>query len=219
MNIDEFVNRYPKLYHMAEANTWEHIKNFGLLSTSAILDLHKINGNDRLQYESMHRPEMIGIGSNFAPTMSLRDQKPMSDMRLFLALAGSSTPRQWYELLNQRVFLWATEARLTTLLSAKHYKNTLHDVLTIDSASFVSMYASQIELCHMNSGNTFPIPHRRTPEIFQPIHSYPVKPSGAPIRDVAEVTVLYAVPDMSSYVKSVDLFRGPTFIENIYATS
>lgn len=218
MKIEEFTARYPKLYHMAESTTWQHIKNFGLLSTSAILDLHKIQGNNRMQFESLNRRDMMTVLSKFAPEMTLRDQKPMTDARLKIALNESCTPQGWYELLNSRVFLWATEARLHTLLSAKNYREVFHDVLTIDSKKFLDAYFEKIELCHMNSGNTFPIPHSRTPAIFQSLRDYPVKPSGAPAKEVAEVTVLFGIPDIANYVEKVDVYKGPTFIRTIYAS-
>lgn len=202
---------------MAEANTWPNIVRFGLLSTSAILDLHQVDRLARLNFESQHRPEMMQVQSAHAPSMILRDQKPMSDGRLVMALQGACTPQQWYELLNRRVFMWATQARLITLLSAKHYRNIEHDVLTIDTAALLERYADVVELCHMNSGNTFPMPHRRTPEVFQKISNYPAKPSGLPIREVAEVTVPQAIPDISDFVIAVDSYRGANLIANLYA--
>jgi len=201
---------------MAEANTWQNIKEFGLLSTSAILDLHKIDDDNRVKYESMHRPDMVSILSKNAPKMILRDQKPMSDARLEIALNGSSTPREWYELLNRRVFLWATKDRLLTLLSARHYRSVFHDVLTVDCASFAKDYHKKIELCHMNSGNTFPIPHHRTSCIFQSIDDYPAKPSGFPIKEVAEVTVPHRIPNILDYVIRVDSYKGPDLSRVIY---
>ena len=39
MTIDEFVNRHPYLYHMAEGDAWKSIERHGLRSTTALLDL------------------------------------------------------------------------------------------------------------------------------------------------------------------------------------
>lgn len=216
MQIDDFIERYPRLYHMAEARTWPSIARYGLLSTSAILDLHHLEGPARLDFESRHRPEMMRVDSTHAPSTMLRDQKPMSDVRLVMALDGSCTPQEWYELLNHKVFMWATHPRLITLHSARHYRNMEHDVLTIDTAAFLARYSDVVELCHMNSGNTFPIPHQRTSAVFQKIRDYPVKPSGLPVREVAEVTVPQAIPDICDFIVAVDSYRGAELVANIY---
>ena len=47
MTPELFCEQYPYLFHMAEEDTWESIKRYGLLSTSAILDLLKITGKER----------------------------------------------------------------------------------------------------------------------------------------------------------------------------
>jgi len=216
MRIEALIDCYPFLYHMAEANTWAHIQRFGLLSTSAILDLHNLSGSDRVPYESMQRPDMMRVVTSSAPTMILRDQKPMPDDRIKRALRNSMLPRDWYELLNRKVFFWATEERLFRLLGAKFYRAIEHDVLTIDSRSFLSCYWKKVELCHMNSGNTFPLPHPRDASIFKPASMYPAKPNGAPLKEVAEVTVPYSVPDVADHVVSVRRMRGRELINIVY---
>jgi hypothetical protein len=218
MTPETFILLYPVLFHMAEANTWDSIKQHGLLSTSAILDLHGIAGRDRLRYESQHRPDMMTVASPVADPMTLRDQKPMSVGRLQQALLGEMSPQHWYELLNRKVFFWATPERLHTLLNAQHYRAVEHDVLTIDSRSFLSKYSDQIELCHMNSGNTFPMPHRRDESIFKRIGNYPTKANGTPTKPVAEVTVEYSVPNIVPHVISVNRMRGNELLHKIYAS-
>ena len=39
--------RWPRLYHMAEAGSWPSIKERGLLSTTALLDLFELEGESR----------------------------------------------------------------------------------------------------------------------------------------------------------------------------
>jgi hypothetical protein len=201
---------------MAENDTWESIRHFGLLSTTAILDLHNLHGEERLPFESMHRPEMMTVPATAVPAMVLRDQKPMSDTRLAKCLGDGLTPRDWYEILNRKVFFWATEDRLNTLLGARAYRSLTHDVLTIDSAPFLRKYAGRIELCHMNSGNTFPVPHPRGASTFVAIEDYPAKPNGEPIKEVAEVTVTYSVPNIADYVLAVRKMCGPQTTSVIY---
>jgi hypothetical protein len=216
MELEKLIERYPRLYHMAEVDTWNSIREHGLRSTSAILDLHSIEGDARLPYESLHRPDMMTVRTPRAPAMILRDQKPMTDDRLRMALSNGLTPREWYERLNRKVFFWATEHRLNTLLNARFYRSVHHDVLTIDGKSFFSDFHDRIELCHMNSGNTFPIPHRRDASIFKSIPYYPTKTNGNPTKEVAEVTVDYSVANIGDYVISVRKMRGTELLDVVY---
>jgi hypothetical protein len=218
MRTEDLIDCYPRLYHMAEADTWFSIQQYGLLSTTAILDLHLVQGNARVPYESRHRPAMMPVSANHAlPSMMLRDQKPMPTQRLARALRNGITPQQWYELLNRKVFFWATEERLLTLLNARFYRTTPHDVLTVDTASLVARYEEQITLCHMNSGNTWPMPHYRDASIFKVINDYPAKPNGKPVKPVAELTVAYSVPSMAKHVIEVRRMVGSQPVETIYS--
>lgn len=201
---------------MAEAHTWDHISHYGLLSTSAILDLHSVEGAHRYPFESANRPNMMEVTAPNVPSMILRDQKPMTDARLEQSLNGTMSPRQWYELLNRKVFFWATQERLHTLLNARFYRGVEHDVLEIDSRSLIENYQDRIELCHMNSGNTFPMPHPRDRSIFQSINNYPTKPNGNPVKEVAEVTIEYSVPDIREHVSAVHRMRGAEILETIF---
>lgn len=140
----------------------------------------------------------------------------MSDARLQQSLLGNLTPQYWYELLNGKVFFWATRERLYTLLNARHYRSIEHDVLSINTQSFVEEYRDRIELCHMNSGNTFPVPHRRDETIFKAIPDYPSRLNGAPEKEVAEVTVEYSVPTVARHVMTVDRMRGAEVLRPIY---
>jgi hypothetical protein len=210
METAAFVNRYPRLYHMAERATWPSIKKLGLLSTTAILDKYKIAGAARAVFERQHRPEKSQVGN-----MVLRDQKPMPPSRLKIALPSNITPGQWYRFLNGLVFMWAEESRLLRLLGARPYRTLEHDVLTIDTQAFVDEYEASIKLAHMNSGSTFRMPHKRDFGLFKPIADYETRRSGAPAKNVVEVVTNYAVPDIRKFVLSVDRMRADKRLERI----
>src|SRR4051794_10515431 len=121
MHFTTVINLYPKLYHMAERDTWAAIKGRGLLSTSATLDRYGISGPRRDALEEEHRPNKVRIG-DADDYVVLRDQRPMPPSRLQIALANSGmTPQEWYRLLNGKVFFWAEEERLFRLLKAEMY--------------------------------------------------------------------------------------------------
>lgn len=46
------AERWPRLFHMAEAGSWPMIREHGLLSTSALLDLFGVVGSNRDVIES-----------------------------------------------------------------------------------------------------------------------------------------------------------------------
>lgn len=208
MDVNVLIARYPKLYHMAEKGTWPEIKAKGLLSTSAVLDRYGVKGAQRTLFEKEHRSEKVTIGKQ-GDQVVLRDQKPMEPSRLKQALKDGTTPTQWYKFLNEKVFMWAEEHRLFGLLYARHYRALEHDVLTIDSASLIKAYEKAVWLSPMNSGNTFPMPHRRGMDTFQRIINYPTKiRSQAPAKEVVEVVIDYSVPDIARYVIEVRRIKG-----------
>jgi len=214
LEAQRFIALYPRLFHMAEVGTWPSIKQRGLLSTSAVLDDLGITGLARAQYETEHRPEKMTVGHG-ANAIVLRDQKPMPPDRIGKALVDGTTPRQWYKFLNGKVFMWAEEKRLLTLLNARPYKKLEHDVLTIDTAALVVAYEEKISLCRMNSGNTFPMWLPRGLGDFKSIDAYPTKHSGNPEKTVVEVVIDYAVPDIAKYVVQVRRMKSKEVLSNL----
>ncbi|SKA21088.1 DUF7002 family protein [Novilysobacter spongiicola] len=198
------VSRYPTIYHMAEAGTWESIRERGLMSTTAVLDHLGIQGVDRAPFETLHRAAMARVGENAG--IVLRDQIPMPPQRLEQALVDGTTPEQWYRLINGKVFFWAQEHRMHRLLN--YYGDTEHDVLHVDTKSLLADHANDVWLCHMNSGNTLPIPHHRGIDVFKRIDAYPETRTGRPAKEVVEIVVDYAVPNIAAHVVRVYRMRG-----------
>lgn len=208
MDVEKLIETYPRLYHMAEVGTWPSIRDRGLMSASAVLDHFGLSGRARFNYESAHRTNKVTILPGKPGYIVLRDQKPMPPERLQRALVDGTTPEQWYELINGKVFFWAEEHRLFGLLGARDYRGLEHDVLTIESAPFIRAYADQIWLCHMNSGNTWPMPHARGVDVFKRISEYPANTRGNPAKPVVELVVDDQVRDIARYVVEVRRMRG-----------
>ena len=208
MKVEKIVELYPRLYHMAERDSWESIKNLGLLSTSAVLDYFSVTGNERTPFESEQRKTKMGVPPGDGSRIILRDQKPMPRNRLMMALKDGTTPEDWYRLINNKVFFWTNEKRLAGLLNARDYRSLEHDVLTIDTEPFIRTFYERIWLCHMNSGNTWPWPHIRGSDTFCRIPDYPIKRSGNPYTEVVELVVDYSVPNISDYVIDVRRIKG-----------
>jgi hypothetical protein len=218
MRLEQLTAEFPQLYHMAEAGTWESIKRHGLLSTSALLDKFEIKGKERFDIESRHRPECVTISHPQFGAAVIRDQKPMSDAALQRCLIGMK-PRQWYEMLNGRVFFWLTRERLLGLLSARAYRNRPHCVLTLDTTRTVERHLLRITLSPINSGCTVPNPQPRGAETFLPVQSYNFahwikkRPRS---QAVVELAVKYAVPDIADLVVRVEHIKGSKVLGTVW---
>lgn len=201
--LAELVADCPTLFHMAEPGSWPSIRQHGLLSTSALLDLAR--HADRDAVEARRRPEGVVVALP-GHTATIRDQKPMDDAGLHRCLLDGLTPGDWYRMLNRRVFFWLTRARLHRLLNARPYRARPHDVLEIDTARLVAAYRGAITLSAINSGATRPFPVKRGRATFLPIVDYPYaawrarRPRG---ERVVELAIDYGIPDIARFVRSV----------------
>jgi len=217
VNIEEIGSRYPVLYHMAEADTWESIKKHGLRSTTALLDLFQITGLERKTIEKKHRPESIEITHPRFGKAIVRDQKPMTEAALKKCLIRLQ-PMDWYKILNGHVFFWPTRKRLLTMLNARTYRSLKHTVLTLDTSELLADYKEQTRLTALNSGCTKPRAWPRGTQTFMPLAKFPFleRKKYGTANIVAEIAIEYSVPNIWKYVISVDHMRAEQLLENIY---
>jgi hypothetical protein len=208
----------PKLYHMAEANSWPSIRKHGLLSTTALLDLFEINGQLRRSLESQHRPQSVEIRHPKHGVAVIRDQKPMREAALRQCLLGMK-PEQWYRTLNRHVFFWVTSERLAGLLTARAYRGRIHTVICVDTALLFDANAQSVRLSPINSGSTIYNPQPRGADTFQSLDHYPFderrKRRGL-ANAVAELAVVYSLPDIAKIVLRVDHRRDGKVIDVLY---
>lgn len=217
--LDELLRDCPVAYHMAERTSWASIREHGLLSTSALLDLYGIQGPEREALETRRRPESVPVERDGLRRAVIRDQKPMDDAGLARCLDDGLSPADWYRRLNQRVFFWLTRKRLLRLTTARPYRDSEHDVLEIDARALVAAYRQSITLSPINSGVTRPFPQRRGEATFLPIGNYPYagwrakRPAG---ERVVELTIDHAVTDIFRFVRRVTVMRGADNIGVLY---
>jgi hypothetical protein len=207
METDDFIARYPSLYHMAEAGAWPSIERLGLLSTTALLDRFEVHGPDREAIESAKRMRIITITHPVHGAAAIRDNLPLKESFLASRLVGV-TPREWYELLNRKVFFWVAKERLETLLSARPYRKRAHDVLTLDTRELLGAHLPAVSVAPFNTGAMlFPSAPPRGRETFSTIAAYR-DPAAARGRGrgkpVVELTVDYAVSDVARFVTRVE---------------
>ena len=212
--IERFSARYPRLYHMAESGSWTSVRERGLLSTSALLDLFEISGSKRREIESEWRPNIVPIEHPIHGTAAIRDQWPMPPKHLAAGLDGI-TPQQWYRFLNRKAFLWLSQDRLMRMLNAAPYRDAAHDVLTLDTRSFVGEYLEQIKVCPINSGFAMPMFGNVTKRSFDTFQTIEQRAATQRLSGLAELTVDYAAPDAWRYVTAVESWRGKTLLATI----
>ena len=209
--LEELIAACPTVYHMAERGSWSSIKQYGLLSTSALMDHYAVEPPRRTEIESQHRPQSVEVTRSGLPRAVVRDQIPMSDAGLRRALPERLSPADWYELLNRKAFFWLSEARLHKLTNAKTYRDHEHDVLEIDTKSLIAAHRDKIWLCPINSGCTKPMPHPRDESIFAKIADYPYeywRQRRVPRERVVELAVEHSVKDIADHVNRVVVMRG-----------
>jgi len=209
--LEELITNCPILYHMAERGSWESIKQYGLLSTSALLDHYAVQPPIRTEIESRHRPKSIEVTREGLPRAVVRDQIPMSDAGLKRALPDRISPMDWYELLNAKAFFWLSEERLHKLTNAKAYRDREHDVLEVDTRSLIDAHRDSIWFCPINSGCTKPMPHPRDETIFARIEEYPYahwRERRSRRERVVELAVDHSVQDIRDHIRRVVVKRG-----------
>jgi hypothetical protein len=195
--------KYPHAYHMAQLGSWPSISQLGLLSTSALLDLFEVSGEERLRIETRRRPESVTLNHAIHGTVVIRDQKPLSESRLARCLEGLSV-QAWFRLLNERTFVWLEQKRLNVLRGAEAYRAERQTVITLDTKRLVEAYGSTILITHMNTGATRPFAHPRGSDTFRKIEDYPFDAR----KRVVELTISHGVPDIKRFTIRVQELGG-----------
>ena len=195
----------------------DHILSHGLLSTTALLDLFEITGEERFELECRRRDKPVTKTHKEHGSAVIRDQKPMSVSKLLKCLDDGLTPPDWYKIINSMVFFWATKDRLVTFLSAPNHKDKMQTIITVDMKLLVERHYDNIRLCHINSGCTRSVEHRRGLSTFKTIDEFdPRDYKNCSKREaIAEVAVIYSVPDIKDLIVSVDHVRGPESVEKL----
>jgi hypothetical protein len=200
-----FSELYPRLYHMAHEAAWERIRRHGLLSTSSLLNLWEVKGNERRAIESEVRKTSIVLVHPHHGKVVIRDQKPLNEKKLRKALIDC-TVHEWCQLLNRKVFFWPTAERLARHMSARENREKKHLVLTVDSYRLAVAYQNEITLCPMNSGNTIPFAQERGKNSLMQMNDYPFKERlvRGPYYTVVELAVDTGIPNILDFIVSAD---------------
>ena len=219
MDAAQLARLHPTLYHMAEDGSWPSILDRGLLSTRAIVDLYQPDEETRAEILTTIRRRKITLTRDGLPDVTIRDQVPAKF--LDVCMEDGVNPQEYLDALNGRVFFWLSSERLTRLLQARLYRQLRHTVLHVDTSALVEAYPSRVQLAPYNTGSMHvPNAPKRGPGVFTAVADYPyaewVRRRGKSGDAVVELTIDYAVPDVSSYVTRVETWADGKPAEVLY---
>ena len=219
MDPAQVAGLHPTLYHMAEDGSWPSIRERGLLSTQAIIDLYQPDEQTREAVLSSVRRTKITLTSPDLGDITIRDQIPAKFLEE--CMYDGADPAEYLDALNSRVFFWMSLHRLERLLDAQHYRHLRHTVLRVDTAALLEEYAADVQLAPYNTGSMHvPTAPKRGPGIFSDLADYPydewVSKRGRSGDHIVELTVKYAVPDIKNFVTRVETWADGRPIELLY---
>jgi hypothetical protein len=219
MTVDQLVEYYPRLYHMATGGSWPTIQRHGLMPTAYIVTTSGLPSTEQAQLLTQRRPASVVLTHPTIGRVTVRDQAPLRQQFLDLALTDM-TEGEWLTLLNDRVFFWLHQDKLHRLLVARRYRSNEQDVLTVDTGRLVEAYENKIRLSPINSGATlYPNAPQRGSGTFLPIDQYPFterRRGRTPSEAITELAVIDGVPDLANFVISVEKRRGADLLESLY---
>jgi len=210
MDVEDFIDRYPTVFHMAAEGAWPHVRRNGLLSTTALLDRYKVTGDRRRELEACRRGKPARIEHpDTGETAVLRDNGPINERLLRDdLLVGDTTLEEWYRLLNRHVFFWVHESGLSNFLRV--YRKSAHDVITVSTRRLVARDYDRIIVTPMNTGSaSWRTELRRGRDIFEPhIHEFDLEAwellTPARRDAIVELAVDYAVESIEDITVRVD---------------
>jgi hypothetical protein len=215
MQIEELIEYYPRLYHMAADGSWPCIRQRGLRSTASLVDLFQVPEPRRTELLTQHRAGCVPLLHPRYGHAVIRDQKPLQVAKLEQLLTDM-TVAEWIRLLNSHVFFWLHPGRLATLLNARAYRRRPHLVLTVDTRSLITAHLERIRLSRLNSGATTYMNGLRGSATFQRIPDFQHPRSRLrPSRSIAELAVEEGVPDIVDHTVEVERRQGDRVLETI----
>lgn len=210
MDVEDLTDLYPTIYHMAEVDAWPSIQRHGLLPTRTLVEMFEPDPAARARLLTAVRTESTVLHHPTLGSVKIRDQKPAKF--LHACVDETSSPQQFLNALNERVYFWATEERLHRLLNAVQYRHQANVVLHIDTAALIDLCGDRVELAPYNTGSMHvPNAPKRGHTVFTPIADYPYdewkRKRGRREEPLVEITVRGGLSDITRVVRRVDTYE------------
>lgn len=215
MNRDELIELHPQLFHMAEAGSWPAIQEFGLLPTETLVRTSALDEASQSSLLDQRRPRSVQFEHPDLGMVVIRDQGPLN-LALLQPKLVDVTVEEWLNTLNNRVFFWLHPAKLEGLLTARRYRDSVQDVLTVDTRSLLDSVDDRVRLSPINSGSSLYTPAPRGTHTFATIDDYDYaarRKARGRIDAIVELAVIGGVPDIAEHVTAVRSMRGTEVLE------
>ncbi len=201
---------------MSERGSWDSIREHGLLSTSALLDLFEIEDEERIEIESRLRMRSFKIRHNVRGVAVVRDQNAMWDKpashgypaRMLEDCLDGISIDEWCYFLNQWVFFWPEVWRLDLMLNSPLYKTRPHWVIIVDTQLLIDHHPDRIYFSSINSGSIWR-PDKRNKDSLKPLGEF----NG---NQVVELAVEHSVPNLDQITLAVEEWQGKSKIKTIW---
>lgn len=149
MNIEEFCEARPYLYHLTDRENSQVIIAERLLKSTVQIAYEALSEDEAKEFLRSKRTDhktLTAHGLNY----KIRDQKPISLLVLGKSLSDGDTG-DFIEILNNRVFWWPTLDRLV-----RHHNRYIDEnpiIFRVRSSEMLGLNPGA-EFCHLNSGAT-----------------------------------------------------------------
>ena len=194
---DEFVQRYPILYHVSLARDVATIRKHGLRSASSLLDLFEITGRRRVELERHRRNNVVPLQHPVHGIALLNDHSPLQHGPLSRSLQGMSE-EEWIMELNRRVFFFPRYASITKFSKAARTRSCGRILVQVKAASLFDINPESIHLSPINAGAAVRNAPVRGKTTFASLGDYPFeewrKKRRGFAKAISEVTFLDLVP-------------------------
>ena len=188
------------VFHATALGSWPSIEKHGLWTASTLASGAAALG--RVRSESFSVP---GPGDT---EVVIRDQRPMQRSNIEQHLDRISLT-DWLGLLSERLFFYAHQKALTTLLN-RYVPSGGQDVITFDTRRLVAATRGRIEVTTVVTAEPTPWGHCpcRGRATFTPLESYRGSPA-----DVEELAVVGDIEDVTPLVTRVVRYHPDKRIE------
>ncbi len=149
MEQDKFIEKRPFLFHLTDQRNLPLIIKYGrLFSTNVLIDRSRNEEYNFLKRAKRKSHFQLDIDGEI---FSIRDQQPISEIALKKCLTNNWECADFYECLNNRVFMWPNLDRLW-----RHYNRYVNEnpVILRFETNLLLDINSNAKYCRLNSGAT-----------------------------------------------------------------
>jgi hypothetical protein len=122
------------------------IRARGLMTTADIVARWDVPAGESDRLLAQRRPLPVTLSHPEYGTIVINDNAPLSEKKLADVLDDGLTPADWLRKLNERVFFFADERPLRSLLDAKLNASRPKAIIEIDTRGLAEAYGAAMEI-------------------------------------------------------------------------